>query len=237
MKLYGHPYDACTRKVLLTLAEKGARAELVLVDLAIGQHTRPEHRRRHPFGTVPVIQHQDLLLYESSAILRYLDDVLAGPALVPRSAPERARMDQWMSVEASYLEGPARILASQLLLAPSFGQEPDSTLVARARADLAVCLDVLELALCEREFLAGDSFSLAEVVCMPRLQFLEDALQGDLIVARPRVSAWWAQLRQRASWRDVLRADAWESFEQARARRVVPRRLEASEMGPVHDCC
>src|ERR1043166_1074933 len=103
MKLYGHPLSSCTRKVRLTAAEKNAPLDLVPVDLFSGEHKQPAHLARHPFGVVPVLDDDGFLLYESRAIVRYLDARFAGPSLVPAEPRDRARMDQWLSVDQSYV--------------------------------------------------------------------------------------------------------------------------------------
>ena len=55
MKLYGHPLSSCTRKALMTCAEKGAAIDLVTVDLFAGDHKREPHVTRQPFGVIPVL--------------------------------------------------------------------------------------------------------------------------------------------------------------------------------------
>ena len=77
MKIYGHPWSVHTRRVLMTVAEKGHDAELVLVNLPKGEHKQPEHMARHPFGKVPVLE-DGFFLAESGAINRYLDKKLDG---------------------------------------------------------------------------------------------------------------------------------------------------------------
>jgi hypothetical protein len=53
MKIYGHPLSSCTRKVKMTLAEKGAAAEFAVIDLFTGEHKSAGHLARQPFGVVP----------------------------------------------------------------------------------------------------------------------------------------------------------------------------------------
>jgi len=55
MKIYGHPHSSCTRKVLLTLAEKGQEAAFCSIDLYQGEQKSEPHLARHPFGVVPVL--------------------------------------------------------------------------------------------------------------------------------------------------------------------------------------
>lgn len=80
MKVFGHPWSINTRKVLMTLAEKGHEAELVLVMIPKGKHRAPPHLARHPFGKVPVLEDGGLVLYETGPINRYLDRVLSSSA-------------------------------------------------------------------------------------------------------------------------------------------------------------
>ena len=56
----------------------------------------PVHTERHPFGRVPALQHDDFMLYETSAIAAYVDDVFPGPKLTPDDPRKRARMNQWI---------------------------------------------------------------------------------------------------------------------------------------------
>ena len=92
MKVFGHPLSSCTRKVLLTLAEKGATAELTPVNLFAAEHKTQGHLSRHPFGVVPVLDDDGFLLFESRAIIRYLDVRLGGTPLTPRAPKEAARI-------------------------------------------------------------------------------------------------------------------------------------------------
>jgi len=204
MKLYGHPRSSCTRKVLLALAETGQRAELVRIELAQGDHTRPAHLARHPFGKVPVLEEGDFVLYESVAILRYLAARRPLAALLPHDPHGCARLEQWLSVEAAYLAPALWKLMSQLELAPMYGVAPDLAEVEEARRELGHALDVLDRALGAGSFLVGGRFSLAEIVLFPALQALMELGQGDLCRLRPRLFAWWERCGARPSFRGVL---------------------------------
>src|SRR5690349_9913106 len=116
MKLFGNPFSSCTRKALIVLAEKRADATLVSVDLLQGEHKGPAHLARHPFGVIPVLDDDGFVLFESRAILRYLDARLPGPSLTPSGLRDRARMDQWLSVDQSYVAPPIRSLVMQTIV-------------------------------------------------------------------------------------------------------------------------
>jgi glutathione S-transferase len=207
MKLYGHPHSACTRKVLLALAEKGHTIELVQVDLMTGEHNRPPHRARHPFAKIPVLEDGAYTLYESGAILRYLDQKLYGMRLTPSSPRELGRMEQWLSVEPAYL-GPATwTLMYQLKVRGQFGERPDEAEIARAQQDVSHVLSVLdaELALrSDKGYLAGFTYTLADICFMPTFQQLEDIGQAALIRAHAHVQDWWTRVRARPSFRRLV---------------------------------
>jgi glutathione S-transferase len=203
MKLYGHPASTCARKVLLTLAEKGHEAEFVLVDLMKGEHKQPAFLAKQPFGVIPVLEDGDFSLYESRAIIRYLDDKLAGPSLTPRDAKERARMEQYTSIEYSYFSPAAMKIVMNVIFKKMMGQEPDMAAVAQGKADTAKALDIVEKDLVGREFLAGNSFSLADVTWMPYVQYVFAAGEGALITDRPNVGAWWKRVSSRPTWQKI----------------------------------
>jgi glutathione S-transferase len=71
--------------------EKGHRPELVRLDFAAGEHKSAQMLRRNPRGTIPVLEHEGHCVYETLAILSYLDGVLGGPRLMPTEAGARAR--------------------------------------------------------------------------------------------------------------------------------------------------
>lgn len=203
MKLYGNPGSTCTRKVLFTLGEKGAEFEYQIVDLGKGEQKSPEHLARQPFGVVPVFEDDGFQMYESRAIIRYLDAKLPGTSLTPADPKARARMDQWMSVEQSYFTPPAMKAIMNIYYAMMKGGAPDATVVAEGKAGAAKALDVVERALAGQEYLAG-TFSLAEVCFAPYLQYLDQMGQGDIIHERANVAAWWDRIRNRPTWQKVV---------------------------------
>ena len=125
----GSPFG---RAVLATLEEKAALYRLSPV--MPGTLRAPEHLSRHPFGRVPVLEHNGFSLYETQAILRYLDRVLPAPALTPRDCKAAARMDQAMNVNDWYLfQGVANVIGFQRVVKPRLmGLAPDETAIEAA---------------------------------------------------------------------------------------------------------
>ena len=178
MILYGHPGSTCTRKVLATLAEKNAAFDFVMVDLFKGENKQPAHLARQPFGQVPVLDHNGFHLYESRAIIRYLDEVLPGVSLRPSDAQGRAKMEQLISVETSNFTPGAMKIIYQVVFAKWRGQEPNMDNVVEGRAQAGRTLDILDAHLADREFLVGDQLTLADICYMPYLEYLEVGGEG-----------------------------------------------------------
>jgi glutathione S-transferase len=204
MKVFGHPASTCTRKVLCTLHEKGADFEFHLVDILKGEQKSPEHLARQPFGVVPAIDDNGFALFESRAIIRYLDAKLPGASLVPTDLQQRALMEQWISVEQSYFTPHAMKAIMNIWGASMQGKSPDADVVEKGKADAARSLDVLDKALAGRDWLADNSFSLAEICYAPYLQYLFDMGIADIVTARPNVASWWGRIHERPSWQKAI---------------------------------
>jgi glutathione S-transferase len=207
MKLFGHPWSINTRKSLATLAETGTRAELVVVALPKGEHKRPEHLRLHPFGKVPVLDDDGFVLYEARAINAYVD-AKAGGRLVPASARDRARMDQLINIADAYFVPYAHPLIVELLFRRYLGGEQNAAVIAAGRANLAASLDVVDRMLASAPFLAGETFTLADIHWMPYVEYLTRIGEARPIEERAHVRAWWERVAARPGWQQVARTGA-----------------------------
>ena len=203
MKLYGHPMSTCTRKVLTVLAEKGHEAEFTLVDLMKGEHKQDAHLGRQPFGRVPALDDDGFWLYESRAMIRYLDEKLAGTRLQPMDLRERAMMEQWISVEYSYFSPAAMKIVFELVFHKMAGQAPDMEKVKAGVEAASHALDIADKALAKQDFFGNKTFSLADIGWMPYVQYLFAAEHGHLITSRPGMKAWWERVSSRPSWKKV----------------------------------
>lgn len=204
MRVFGNPMSTCTRKVLTTLAEKQVKAELVVIDLGAGGHKAADFvAERQPFGQIPAIEDGDFRLYESRAIIRYLDQTLSGASLTPADAKGRALMEQWISVETSNFTPHAMAIIHQLFFGPMRGTQPDMAKVEEGRTKLARCVAVLETQLARGPHLLGAQFTLADLCYMPYIEYVTQTASKDVIEGSPNVARWWKQIRERASWKLV----------------------------------
>ncbi len=199
MKVFGHPVSTCTRKVLTTLHELDLAYDLEVVDLTKGEHKQPAHLARQPFGQIPAIDDDGFTMYESRAICRYLVEKAKGP-LVPRHLEDRARMEQWISIEASNFSGHAMKFIFEYV----FGREQAAAVLGAAQAGLTTALGVMEERLASTAYFAGETFSLADICFLPYVEYLSQTPIGrSLDQGHPHVAAWFANVRARPSWRAV----------------------------------
>jgi len=208
LKLYGHPVSTCTRKVLCTFAEKKVTDfEFVVIDLPKGQHKSPEHVARQPFGQIPVLEEVNekgevaFRLFESRAIIRYLDAILPGTRLTPADARKHALMEQWISVEASDITPKLMTIIKECLLKPLFtGQPTDNAVVEAALPPARKDLDVYEAQLGKTPYLTGDEFTLADLGNLPYFEYLMTTPGKAMVEERPNLAAWWKRCSERHSW-------------------------------------
>jgi len=195
MRLHWHPFSIFPRRIRIALHEKRLPYEDVMVDLPGGATHAPEFRRLNPFGQVPVLEDDGLVLYESIAILEYLEERHPAPALLPGGAIGRAQTRQWMLAAGDYLTGPFHRWIAQFLTPEATWDRADQ---ARARDDIGHHLDVLEATLSDGDYLTG-AFSLADVCYAPFTCELETARLSALLADRPRVRGWIDRLKARPS--------------------------------------
>ncbi len=205
MKLYGNPFSTCTRKVLMTLAEKGHEVEFVPIDFRTKQQKSPEHLKRQPFGVVPALEDDGFSMYESRAIIRYVDRKLSGPSLTPADPRGAARMEQWMSVEQCYFSGPALDIIQNRHFCKARGEQGDEQVALEGVAAVARPLDVIDEALASSPFLAGKELTLADITWMPYVDYLFPSGEGALVTSRKNVAAWWERVSSRPAWKKVTK--------------------------------
>jgi glutathione S-transferase len=203
MKLYGNPMSGGTRLVLTALAEKNVPHEFVLLDFRKGEHKQPAHVARQPFGKIPAIEHDGMTLFESRAIARYIGEAFtSGTPIVPTDAKQRAIVDQWVNVEVAEFFPSAHPLAFELVVKPALGMgAPDPAVVEKYRTGVAPVFAVLDKALEGKKFLAGEQFSLADMVFMPDLELMHVGGEAERIGKFANVARWWKEISARPSWR------------------------------------
>ena len=146
IKLLGLRISVYTRIARLTLEEKSVDYQLEEVDVFADTGPPAEYLAHNPFGTIPCLMHGDLVLYETSAISRYVDETFPGPALQPSTSAQRARMNQVISILDCYTYRPMvwDVYVQRIVVAGGGGQ-PDESLIASALPTLQNVLQQLDL--------------------------------------------------------------------------------------------
>jgi len=167
MTLWGFDGSTYVRTVKMLFAEKKfTDFEQVPLNVLSGEPRKPEHLARHPFGKVPVLDHDGIRILETSAIVRYLNDVLPGTSLVPATPKNRARMDMVIGLLDSYGYGALIGGIAAYHLFPDFvGGKND----AMRKAGIENARKMVDLAMKtkgESTFIAGD-LSLADLFLAP----------------------------------------------------------------------
>lgn len=200
----GSPYG---RTVFATLEEKSADYRLAPVTPESAK--REPHLSRHPFGRVPVLEHDGLVLYETQAILRYIDRVLPTPALSPRDPRMTARMDQIMNVCDWYLfQGVGNVIGFQRIVRPRLlGQPGDDAAVAQAMPKAHAVVNELSRLLGSKRHFVGDALTLADLMVAPQLDFLRQTPEWGVLTARAANLGAWLD---RMIARDSFAATTWE---------------------------
>ncbi|XP_010545022.1 PREDICTED: glutathione S-transferase F13 [Tarenaya hassleriana] len=206
MKLHGDPMSACVARVMLCLHEKDAEFELVPVNLFSCEHKQPPFLSKNPFGQVPVLEDEDLTLFESRAITAYIAEKCkeTGTDLTRRRNPkEEAAVRVWSEVEAHHFNPAIAAVIHQLVVVPLHGKSPDTAVVEENIDRLGKILDVYEERLEKSEYLGGDFYSLADLHHVPYTHYFMKTEFASLINDRPRVKAWWHDLSSRPAYLKV----------------------------------
>ena len=236
LELY-HDWDSfCSLKVRLCLAEKRLAWTGRRVDLMKFEHLSPEYLKLNPNGVVPTLVDDGAPIVESTVINEYLDEVFPDPPLKPGDPRARARMRAWVKYEDDVLHPSIRPATFQLMIRSAiaglaerdldallarhprpdrvanwrqWARAPvDAATVEAAKRAVAAAIDRMDRALAEAPYLAGDSFSLADVAAAPFIDRLEHLRFAGLWEGRKGFAAWALRVKARPAYREALAPDA-----------------------------
>jgi GST-like protein len=235
--LYHWEPNANSGKPMLALMEKGVKFESNYLDLLNFDQHKPEYLAINPQGTIPAMTHGNRVLTESTAIMEYVDEAFDGPSLMPADPVDRWRVRWWMKFMDQWLAPSFSMIGWSVFIGPAVrAKDPDELKAAIERIPLperrvawrkaiygsfgdvemeeskrrvALGITLLEEALAEREWLASDSYSLADIngfnlaYALPLSQptLSNDDLTPNImrwlraIYARPATRATWAMGR------------------------------------------
>ncbi|PVH38739.1 hypothetical protein PAHAL_5G340500 [Panicum hallii] len=178
MKVYGWAVSPWMARALVCLEEAGAEYEVVPMSRCRGDHRRPEHLARNPFGEIPILEDGDLTLYQSRAIATYVLRKYKPELLKEGDLEGSAVVDVWLEVEAHHME-PTRL---SIILLEYLGL-----------ARLSAC-----------RYLGGDNVIPANFCHFGFMRYLMATEYAGVVDAYPHVKAWWDALLARPSVRKVI---------------------------------
>ncbi|HEY0464064.1 MAG TPA: glutathione S-transferase family protein [Polyangiaceae bacterium] len=190
--LYHHPYSRAAT-ILWMLEEVGVDYQLRFVDLLAGAHKAPELLRLNPMGKLPILSDGDEVVTEVAAIGLYLADRYALGRLAPKpDDPRRGTYLRWSLFAPSVIEPGAMAKMNNW----------------QAKASQAgwgtheAMLEAIEFAIQGRDYLLGDSFSMADAIFGGTVRYM---LRFKMLEPRPSLIAYAERLAARPA---LQRADA-----------------------------
>lgn len=211
--VYGNKIATCTQRILILLEELNLKYELRELDLTKGQHKDPRYLALQPFGKIPAVVYGDHKLFESRAILRYIaknntDDI-------DLTLGDNVYVDMWLEVESQNFNPPI----SKFIYEKVFKQWKDAeatideNVLSQALEELGKVLDVYETHLQESKYIAGKSFSIADISHIPYLHmFIKCGDEYKKFVKKyPHVYKWYKRMLMRDSVKEVLNMEPNEA--------------------------
>lgn len=199
IRLFEYPPSSNCQKVRLVLAEKNLPYETVPINLRKDEQKRPEYLRINPYGLVPAMEDNGIVMYESTIINEYLEEAYPRTPLLPKDIARRTRARILEDFRDNHLY-PAMKTISRVTRGID-AQQWDRGAIAAAFESIAPLLQRLEDELAGKDYLVG-SYSLADAAFTPNL-----ARQVELGVGLPenfpRLCAWVERLMQRPSYRSI----------------------------------
>lgn len=185
MKLYHFPLSGHAHRALLILSLLGVKAEIIEVDLANGAHKSPDFLKLNPFGQVPVLVDEGVVVNDSNAILVYLATKFGRKDWLPDDLQSVAKIQKWLSVAAGEIAyGPA---AARLITVFGADFRADEV-ISRAQCILGLINAELE----QHLFIIGDRPTIADIALY---SYIVSAPEGNVDLApHQAVRNWLARI-------------------------------------------
>jgi glutathione S-transferase len=238
LELYHNINSVCAQKIRIALAEKGLQAKERLLTLR-GDQFDPAYVKLNPNAVVPTLVHDGKTIVESSIILYYLDDAFPEKPLMPKAPLARVKARMFNKFIDEYLHNSCMILTFATAFRPAFlrmspqdreaqfSRSPirkraeykrdvvahglESQFVREALDDHEKLLHWIDDAMAAGPYLAGDTFSPADIATIPYVLRLELLQLSRLWERFPGVGAWWERVRSRPSVEQAITKRMTES--------------------------
>ena len=229
LELHHNDMSTCSQKVRLALAEAGLDWTSHHLNLRAGDQHTPDYLALNPNGVVPTLVHDGRPVIESTVINEYIADAFAGAALRPADGYAQARMRLWTKQLDEGVHAMTGVLSSCIAfrfqhfavksrdeVIAGIEAIPDAGKRERQRENILKGLDSvyftgavvrfdkllsdMEAALADGDWLAGETYSLADTNYTPYMVRLDHLQLSWMWAHRPRLAAWFERLRARPSF-------------------------------------
>lgn len=219
LEVWGRPYSSNVIPVIWAVAETGIDWKLKLAGGSFGQLDTSEYAAINPNRMIPAIRDGDFALWESNAIIRYLAERYGKGTLCPDDPQTRAVADQWMEWCQTRAFPP--VIQAFFATVRTDPAKRDAAKIEGHATGAAAMLSILETHLSDRDFVAGDAFTMADIPlgCVAYRWFNIPVERPAL----PNLEAWYNRLSQRPAYQQhVMRffgetPDDWAALEKASA--------------------
>lgn len=196
LRLLGRATSGNVQKVIFGLEELGLPYEREDYGRQFGNTLTPDYAALNPTAKVPTLLDGDLVIWESGTILRYLAS-RSESSLYPTDPAARSKVERWMDWTISGLNM-AYLAGFRDAKKPAAEQAPDTA------KTLAAELAILDGALTEQPFVAGASFSLADIALGPIVR--RCVAFPFALPEFPQLAAWLARLAERPAFQKAVAA-------------------------------
>jgi len=200
MKLYDSRLAPNPRRVRIFLAEKGIEIPVIGVDLAKMEQKTPEFTARNPVQRIPALELDNgHIISESVAICRYFEEIQPNPPLMGVGAEGKATVEMWqrrvefhffLHVGMAFRHSHPAMAQMENPQFPEFG--------AANKPKVLEFLEILDKELGHRAFVAGDTFSIADITALVAVDFMRTAR-----IPRPEhlnnLARWYGEVSTRPS--------------------------------------
>ena len=230
LTLFHYDRSTAAQRVRLALEEKGIPWRSVVVDTARGdvENLPEDYHRLNPKGLVPVIIHDGTAIPESLVILEYLDDTFPSEPLRPGSPADRARMRLWMRKIDESVHVASRIVGVCIVNRHIYREKGeakiqeyygamkdkvrrnndlvniqhglDSPLLPEAVRTFRILFEEMDDWLSNARWLAGDSYSLADVSLVVYVRRLESFMMAPLWAHLDHLNDWYRRIAARPAY-------------------------------------
>ncbi|WP_455923067.1 glutathione S-transferase family protein [Pseudomonas putida] len=199
LQVWGRRSAFNVQKVMWLVGELGLQHEHIPAGGSFGIRDTPEFLRMNPHGRIPVVKDDEVIVWESHAILRYLAATYGGHSLWNQDPAVRSETDRWMdwaqcSLQTAFIDG---------VFWGGYRTPPHLQDVERLQANIRRCgqlFSVLNGVLADKAFLTGNTLTLADIAAGSNLyRYFELDIQRPSL---PNVERWYSDLKERPAYQE-----------------------------------